>query len=216
MRLQKEIAELSYLTSKIKILTKEKDKLVAKIQGVLQEQLENRNTKFIEYIDPLGRVSLMRKGKVEIDNFKLLKEVVGEDLTTGKFLVKTSEKIEFVDKNFERALITLYRGDYKEHNLLELLSSLGIEDKDIKIILKKLKGEYTKDKELLEKYCVAGDDLEEELDIIYEQKNFELVDRYFNIETIDFEKLKKALNIDDTLAFSSKFINTDEERKVDE
>lgn len=202
---RKEIQELSYINSKIKALTIDKKKIEAKIQAELSEEMENKNMKYVESASEVGKVSLGFRNKIEIDNLGLLKQTVGEDLALGKFQVVVEEKVKITDKNFEKALVALYKENYKEHDLSEILKNLGLSESDIKVVLKKLKGDYLKDKELLNSYTLTDDDLEEELDVIYEHKNWEAVNRYFGNNGVDLEALKQAIYIDETLAFSSKF-----------
>lgn len=211
----KEIQELAFINSKIKSLTADKKKLEATIQAGLSEELENKNIKYVECSNEVGRVSLTHKNKIEIDNLPLLKTTVGEDLAVGKFQIIIEEKIKITDKNFEKALVALYKENYKEHNLNDLLSTLGLDDKDKKVVLKKLKGDYAKDRELLEQYNLNDDDLEEELDIIHEHKNWELVNRFFGNQEVNLENLKQSIYIDETLAFSSKFNSEGELENVD-
>ena len=99
----------------------------------------------------------------------------------------------------------------KEHNLDELLSGLGLDEKQKKTALKKLKGDYIKDKELLESMGAQDDDLEEELDIIKEHKNWELVSRFFGTDEVDLEKLKRAIFVEEILAFGTKFKDKSDE-----
>ena len=87
-------------------------------------------------------------------------------------------------------------------DLAELLRGLGLDDKQVKVALKKLKGDYLKDKQVLASFGITGD-LEEELDAIHDQRNFELVSRYFDIAAIDenfVKKLRLAVNVEETLA----------------
>ena len=79
---------------------------------------------------------------------------------------------------------------------------MGLMGHQEKLALKKKKGDYIKDKDLLESLGVSGE-LEEELDAIHDQKNYELVSRYFDLNTIEeefFKKLKLAIHVEDGLA----------------
>ena len=93
--------------------------------------------------------------------------------------------------------------DYKKHDVDAILVSLGLDENKRKLAMKKLKGEYIADKKILESLgAVDSDSLEEELDAIRENKNYENISRYINIESIDstfLEKLKRAISVEDTL-----------------
>jgi len=109
-----------------------------------------------------------------------------------------------VDDKFEKALIILYTGQYKQHSIEQILKDLYLDDKQIKVALKKLKGDYLKDKELLESLGVKAE-IEEELDAIREQKNYELVEKFFNLDEIDIGRLKRSISVEDTLSIGLKY-----------
>jgi len=139
---------------------------------------------------------------MEIENIDVLKEVFGNVIDNK---IKTVQEIKYdIESKFKKALISLYVGDFKEHDLDALLTSLGLDDDKKKVALKKLKGEYAADKKVLEFLgAVAEDGLEEELDIIREHKNYELVSKYMDINAIDDnlkKQIQRALSIEDTLS----------------
>ncbi len=201
---EKGMQELSYLDSKIKEMTRTKKLIESELQSVLFQELENKNLKFIEVDTTSGAANLAYKNKLTIDDFSMLQGLFG-DMVFSKVKREIEEKIKFSSKDFEQAIIALYQGNFKEHNLDELLSGLGLDEKQKKTALKKLKGDYIKDKELLESMGAQDDDLEEELDIIKEHKNWELVSRFFGTDEVDLEKLKRAIFVEEILAFGTKF-----------
>ncbi|MDO5097087.1 MAG: hypothetical protein Q4D65_11015 [Peptostreptococcaceae bacterium] len=207
---EKGMQELSYLDSKIKEMTRTKKLIESELQSVLFQELENKNLKFIEVDTTSGAANLAYKNKLTIDDFGLLQVICG-DMILSKVKREIEEKIKFSSKEFEGAVIALYQGNYKEHNLDELLFSLGLDEKQKKTALKKLKGDYIKDKELLESMGAQDDDLEEELDIIKEHKNWELVSRFFGTDEVDLEKLKRAIFVEEILAFGTKFKDKSDE-----
>lgn len=195
------VYQIDNMVSKLK---KEKDEITAKLQAYGLEVLENRNLKHLELTADCGSCNVGYKEKLTVDNFEKLKEVCGS-IVDAKAKITMEPKIEFTDKKFQMALIALYKKEYKQHNIPTLLNSLGLDDKESKAVMKKLKGDYFKDKALLESYHVNDDDLEEELDMIKEQISYELVTRYFDIDTINIDDLKKAIFVEDTLAVGYKF-----------
>ena len=199
-----EMERLCGINKKMKELTTQKKLAEATLQSYLLPEMENKNLKFIEIDTSSGAVNLTYKQKTEIDNPKLLREVVGSILD-AKIETKVKTEVKITDKNLEKALVALYFETYKESDIDTLLFNMGLDDKQIKLVTKKLKGDYKKDKELLESFGLDGDDLEEELDAIKDHKDWELVQRYFGDEEIDHKRLLQAIFVDETLAFGTKF-----------
>ncbi|MGP1563246.1 hypothetical protein [Filifactor alocis] len=195
------VHQIDSIMSKLK---REKDEITAGLQSYGLEVIENRNLKHLELTADCGSCNVGYKEKLTVDNLEKLKEVCGS-IVDAKAKITMEPKIEFTDKKFQMALIALYKQEYKQHNIPTLLNSLGLDDKESKAVMKKLKGDYFKDKALLESYHANDDDLEEELDMIKEQISYELVTRYFDIDTINIDDLKKAIFVEDTLAVGYKF-----------
>lgn len=177
---------------------KELDAIKAELQAEALTEMDNKNLKYVEYFADQGSSCVvMYKEKFEVDNLPELCQVVGE-VIVGK--VKKEETVKVtVDDKFKKALIVLYSGEYKQHDIVQILKDLYLDDKKIKVALKKLKGEYKTDKELLESLGVKAE-IEEELDAIREQKNFELVEKFFKLDEIDVERLKRSISVEETLS----------------
>ena len=188
------------LDKEVKVKKKELDEVKAELQTEGLKELENK--KYVQFYGDKGSCEVMYKQKMEIENIDVLKEVFGNVIDNK---IKTVQEIKYdIESKFKKALISLYVGDYKEHDLYALLTSLGLDDDKKKVALKKLKGEYAADKKVLESLgAVDEDGLEEELDIIREHKNFELVSKYIDINAIDDnlkKQIQRALSIEDTLS----------------
>lgn len=204
MDLKAKIDRAIELDRKTKEDKKELDGIKAELQTIALEEMENKNLKWMQLFGAKGSCDVAYKEKLEIDNYPLLKELLGEILDTK---VTKKEEIKFdVESKFKKALIALHNEDYKEHNIKEILLGLGLDDKQIKVAEKKLKGEYLKDKLLLEGLGVAGE-LEEELDAIREIKNYELIKRYFGEEKIDMDRFKRAIYIEENLSLGLTYEN---------
>ena len=138
---------------------------------------------------------------MEIDNIKILEEIF-DDVIADKITKKEEVKYE-IESKFKGALIAMYIGDYKKHNIEKILQDLGLDTDKIKLALKKLKGDYIADKKILESLgAVDEDGLEEELDAIRENKNYELIDKYIDINSIDdalIDKIKRAISIEESV-----------------
>lgn len=200
---QKEIInKVIQLDKEIKNKKKEQEELKAKLQSEGLLELENKNLKYLQMYGTDGTVDMAYKTKMEIENIKTLKEIFGY-VIDAKVETKISTKYEMENK-FKTALIALYTGDYKKHNIEEILYKLGLDENNTKLAMKKLKGEYIADKKLLESLGAKDKDgLEEELDAIRENKNYELLERYIDIEKIDDsirEKIKRAISIEESIS----------------
>lgn len=202
--LEQKLERVHQIEKVMAALKKEKEEITAEFQSYGLEQLENKNIKHLELSSDSGSCNIGYKEKLSVDNFEKLREVGGSIIDAKAKLVMET-KIEFADRKFQTALIALYKQEYKEHDLPSLLRELGLDESEIKVALKKLKGDYFKDKALLESFGANDDDLEEELDIIKEHINYELITRYFDVEAIDIEQLKKAIFVEDTLSIGYKF-----------
>lgn len=187
------------LDNEIKEKTAKLNEIKATLQAEGLRELENKNIRFFQYFGEKGSCEVGYKQKMEVDNFGRLVEVLG-DIVTEKASKKEEVKYDF-DKKFKTALMCLYLGDYKEHDLERiLLINLDITDeKQRKRLLKKLKGDYAADKKLLEGAGVTIT-AEEELDAIRQHRNFELVERFFDLESVDMEALKKCIFVEDSLS----------------
>lgn len=189
-----------YLEQEIKEKKKQLEGLKAELQVEALTYMENRNLKWKQLSGASGICNVAYKEKLEIDSWNRLVEICG-DLAESKITVKKAVTYE-VDSTFKRALIALYKGDYREVDLQKLLEDMGLLANQVKLAMKKLKGDYLKDKALLESFGKSGD-LEEELDAIHDQRNFELVSRYFDVKAIDEEflaKLRLAISVEDGLS----------------
>lgn len=176
---------------------KELDRIKAEIQADAVDEMDNKNLKHVEYFSPDGSCRCGYAEKIEVDNLPRLKEIVG-DVIEGKVTVEYVTKIS-LDEKFKKALLAIYKGEYKEHDIPKMLSAIGLDDKQIKVAMKKLKGEYFKDRDLLHSLGAKGS-LEEEIDAIREHKNFELIDRYFDLKKIDIAGLKRCMTVIDSLS----------------
>lgn len=190
------------LDKEIKEKKKELEGTKAMLQADGLSEMENKNIKFYQVFSENGSCEMTYKQKMEIENINVLKELFGNILDSK---ISKREEVKYeVESKFKSALISLYTGDYKEHDIDTLLASLGLDDNKRKLALKKLKGDYIADKKLLESLgAIDEDGLEEELDIIREHKNYENISRYIDTKNIDdnfIEKLRKAIFVEDSLS----------------
>lgn len=198
------VDEAVVIDKRIKEDTKRLNELKAKLTDAALSDMENKNLKFKQIFGKAGVFTTVYKEKFEIDNFAKLKMVLGtliEDKVTRK------EKVDYdVENKFKKALIAIFKDEHgKDISIDEVLVGLGITD--TKACKKKLKGDYLKDKKVLESYGAKGE-LEEELDAIRLCKNYELISRYFgDLSDEQIEIIKQAIFVEDSLSAGLEYEN---------
>lgn len=188
------------LDKDIKEKTDSLNRIKAKLQSSGLLELENRNIKYLQLYGESGTCDMTYRQKCDIDNVNLLRKIFGSQIDDK---IIREEKITYkIDSKLKNALIALYMKDYNPNDINSILSGLGLDDNQIKLAGKKLKGDYFKDKQLLSSLGVDTENIEEELDAIRESKNYDLIDKYIDITAFDNEKLedlKRAISVDETL-----------------
>ncbi|MDU5947305.1 MAG: ABC transporter permease, partial [Paenibacillus macerans] len=167
------------LDRKIKEDEKRLDAIKAELQAVAVEVMDNKNLKWLQIFGNDGHFNVAQKEKFEIDDYTTLIEVMGEK---AKSKIVREEKIKYTtETRFKAKLIALFKDDFSTdgQTLDDVLAGLGLDATTIKSMKKKLKGDYIKDKRVLESVGVTGE-CEEELDAIRQIKNTELIERFFS------------------------------------
>ncbi len=185
---------------------RELDAVKAEIQARGLRVIEDRNTKYIKYYSPDGSAAVTDTQSLDILNVDKLKGLVSEGI--WKQNVTETTKTDYKYKPmFERVLKAIFTGDYTfEYSLEEFLEgSMPVkpDEKQKKLLLKKLKGDYAKDKDTL--ISVLGYESEEtapdfdvELWYIYRIKNGELIRAVLPEEFLDqtIQHIRKCLMVD--------------------
>lgn len=187
------IDELVELKKQEKILKNKINTASSKIQEKGIEIFEDKNIKTTEIFGNENSSALVTYSqKLEILNFQALEKVLGRELIEEKIERKHEIKYD-LDSKFKEAIIILYTGDYISNlDLDEFIKNEfpELDNTQQNLLLKKLKGDYKKDKELLNKY-VDRKDLDVELHFINKIKNYEKVKVFFDVND---EEVKKAIN----------------------
>lgn len=193
------VDEAIKLDRRMKEDKKRLDEIKATLTSEAFEQMENKNIKFMQVFGQEGSCNVTYKEKFEIDHYTRLVEALGE-IAEGKVKKKVETKYE-ADNLFKAALIALYNGEYDNSITIEdVLIGLGIDPKKIKVVMKKLKGNYITDKKALESVGVTGE-IEEELDAIRQYKNYELIQRFFSDLTHEqIEKIRKSIFVEENIS----------------
>ena len=198
------VDELVKLDKQIKEISKQADAVKAELQSRAIGIMEDRNVKYVRYYGVGGNVSVVDAQSLDVINIDKLKEAVGEGLFNSKVTETIESKYKY-DKRFEKMLKAIFTGDYTfEYELPEFLTEqMKVTDaKQLKTLLKKLKGEFDADRKTLvsvlypEEYNVP--DLDTELWYIYKIKNAELIKAFLPEEFLDetIKNIKKSLIVD--------------------
>jgi hypothetical protein len=164
--------------------------------------MENKNLRYVRYDSLYGSVEMTYKTKLEIDNYARLAAALDASVLVEDKIVRRQSVKYDIDARFKAALIALARGDYAAHDIDGILLSMGIEDAQMrKVVRKKLKGDYAKDKEVLASVGIGGD-REEELDAIREELNRQLVERFFEPDLVDRDEVRNSVNLDESLSLT--------------
>lgn len=200
MNIEAKINEAIALDAEIKVKKQKLDEIKAGLQSKIYAEMLNKNLKWKQEGSDKGICNVFVKNKLEVDNFTLLQNLLG-GVVDNKVDKKISIEYE-VQKEFKEALIALYQKDYEPGDIASVLQNLGLDEKQIKVAMKKLSGDYVKDLKVLNSLGVTGS-LEEELDLIHGQKNYELVSRFFDLDAVNDEfmkTLKLALSVEESLS----------------
>jgi len=179
--------------------------------------MEDRNVKYVKFYGKEGSVAITDSMSLDILNPDKLKALVGEGVYNMKVKEEVKASYKF-DSRFERALKAIFTGDYTfEMTLEEFLDEMGIkaDEKQKKLLMKKLKGDFEKDKELLLSVLAPEGpepDLDVELWYIYRIKNGELIKAFLPEEMIDetIKDIRKSILVETKTAIT---LDYDEEKE---
>lgn len=194
------VSELVEKDSQRADLVKEINKYKAELMKRGIAVLDDTNTKFIKFYADNGSCSVTDAEKLVVIDDGRLKKLLPEGIY-DKFVTIT-QKVDYkYDSKFEQAMKAIFNGDYTfEMSLEEFLDTaetINLDAKQKKVLLKKLKGDYEKDKETLE--SVLGDgDYDVELYYINRIKNAELIRRFLPDECLDIqmEEIRKCMIVE--------------------
>ena len=184
-------------------LVKEINKYKHELEGRGEQILADTNTRYIKYFSKNGSCAITDAEQLTVLNDSRLRELLPEGIY-DKF-VKITPKVEYkYDKELEKALKAVFNGDYTfEMSLEEALESFGTfkpDAKQKKVLMKKLRGDYEKDRALLVSLFGEGA-YDEELYYIHKIKSGELIKIFLPDEGLDMmiEELKKCMIVESSL-----------------
>lgn len=199
------VSEAVRLDQEQKRCKRELDAVKAEIQARGLRVIEDRNTKYVKYYSPDGSAAVTDAQSLEILNVDKLKGLISEGV--WKQNVTETTKTDYKYKpTLERVLKAIFTGDYTfEYSLEEFLDEMPArpDEGQKRLLLKKLKGDYAKDKDTLTSVFGYEDegtapDFDVELWFIYKIKNGELIRAVLPEEFLDqtIQDIRKCLMVD--------------------
>lgn len=169
--------------------------------------MDDHNVKFVKFYGEEGSAAVTDSMSLDILNPDKLKKLIGEGVWDAKVKESTETKYKY-DSKFEKMLKAIFTGDYTfEVTLEEFLDQMPLkpDDKQKKLLLKKLKGDFEKDKDTLTSVLLGGvkdgesaPDFDVELWYIYRIKNAELIRAFLPEELIDntINEIRKCILVE--------------------
>lgn len=206
------VSEAVRLDQELKQRKRELDAVKAEIQARGLQAIEDRNIRYVKYYSQEGSAAITDAQSLEVLNVDKLKELLTEGI--WKQNVTETTKTDYKYKPMlERVLKAVFTGDYTfEYSLEEFIDShfpVKPDAKQKRLLLKKLKGDYAKDRETLVDVlgCPDGEaspDFDVELWYIYRIKNGELIRAVLPEEFLDqtIRDIRKCLIVDSKTSVS--------------
>lgn len=192
------------------------DMVKAKLQSMGLEVIEERNVKYIKFYAEDGSVGVGDSSKMDVLRPDKLKTILSDDLWRAKVKESTETKYNY-DPRLEQMLKAVFTGDFTfEYSLEEFLDEMSVkpDNKKKKLLLKKLKGDYAKDRQtLLAVFGYEDDDTAPDFDVelyyICKIKNGELIRAFLPEECLSqtIEDIKKCLIVESKTSITIDYDN---------
>ena len=182
------------------------DAVKAEIQARGLRMIEDRNIHYVKYYSADGSAAVTDTQSLEVLNIDRLRELLPEGV--WKQSVTETTKTEYKYRpTLERMLKAVFTGEYTFEYTLEELLDVGLplkpDPKQKELLLRKLKGEYLKDRDTLISVLgydsgEAAPDLDTELWYICRIKNGELIRALLPEEFLDetIRSVRKCLMVE--------------------
>ena len=189
------------------------DTYKAELQSRGVQIMDDKNIKYVKFFSAKGACAITDSMSLEILNIDKLEKCLGAGVFNQKVKETTETKYKF-DTKLEKCLKAIFTGDYTfEVGLDEFLDNMSVkpDDKQKKLLMKRLKGDYGKDIALLESIFGKGD-YEVECWYIYKIKNAELIRAFLPEEGIDFmiQEIRKCLIVEEKTSIALDYDSKEE------
>ncbi len=195
----------------------------AELQARGMAVMEDHNVKYVKFYGDGGSAAIMDSMSLDILNPDKLRGLIGDGVYNMKVKEENKTSYKF-DSKFEKALKAIFTGDYTfEMTLEEFLDEMSIrpDEKQKKLLLKKLKGEFEKDKETLCAVLVPEGQEEPDFDVelwyIFRIKNGELIKSFLPEDTLDvtIEGIRKSIFVESKTSITLDY-GEEKEQKAEE
>lgn len=198
------------LDQELKQGRRELDAVKMEIQARGEQMIDDRNIRYVKYYSADGSAAVTDKQSLDVLNVDKLKDLLSEGI--WKQNVTETTRTDYKYKPIlERVLKAIFTGDYTfEYSLEEFIDHhlpVKPDAKQKRLLLKKLKGDYAKDRDTLVDVlgCPDGEaapDFDVELLYIYRIKNGELIRAVLPEEFLNqtIEKIRECLRVDTTIS----------------
>lgn len=200
-------------------LAKDADAEIKKIETEIQSRalaiMESKRIKTVEFygatngnsafVQKAAKVSLL-KGK-----YAALKSLFGD--AVEDFIKEETEPSYTPLKKFKEIAGPLFLGDYEaQSSVAEILDSMGFDAKTSKTVLRKLKGDWQKDRKLIKSVCDI-EDVDTWLYIIEQALVWEKVLTIFGKSKAHnaAEELKRSVLVEESLKIGAQYQEDDDE-----
>lgn len=192
----------------------ELDVVNAEIQSRAVQFQEDRHIKFTSwYGSGKAAADVTVAQSFDILNIVKLRELLGDELVNLKVKIKPADVKYDVDADFKRALTAIILDDYERNltipDVVDRAGWCAEDPKSRASLLKKLKGDYKKDKKAVLAALNMSEneiDVDAELYLIYQIRNWTLICAYFDEE--HFEEaaaaIKRCVTVDETVKIALK------------
>lgn len=160
----------------MKGIKEKQDEIASKLQQEALAMMQTKKVKTIQLFGTNGNYVLVTKAsKVSLLSYDRIKKVLKENMNT-----MISSTVSYsLKKEFKVIAEGIFKAELEHKTVEEVLKEVGLEDKQISVVTKKLKLDYLKDKEVLKSVGLKEEDVETYL--------------FFVHEAIVYEKIKEAL-----------------------
>lgn len=178
----------------------------AELQSRGLDVIDNQNIRYTKFYATEGNAAIKDSMSLDILNPDKLKKLVGDGTYNRHTTTSTKTDIKCNDK-FAQALKAVFTGAYTfEYDLDTFLDNMSLkpDTKQKNLLIKRLKGDYIKDKNtLLSVFKIIEDDtldLDVELWYIHQIKNAELINNFFALD--DLEEIRKCIMVESKIGIT--------------
>ncbi len=149
MTIKDKVDRYAVLQTIIENSKKEQDSLKSFFETQAEEDLENTKLKTIEYWGSKSKIVVQNSATVKPISWVAVKEVLGK---TANDFIKEETKYTLNDVA-KTMLANMFKGDYIEDSLENVVSKITENKKKQNVLMKRLKGKYKQDMKNIIKYA---------------------------------------------------------------